>query len=283
MYVLAHERQWVEHGGGGPMTNVFTQGDAYERFMGRWSRLVAPRFLSWLDPAPRMRWADLGCGTGALTAAVLEHASPGSVLGVDPSQGQVDEARRQVTDTRARFETGSAGSLPAESFDVVVSGLVLNFVPDPVAAVAAMSRALVGGGTVAAYVWDYAVGMQLLRTFWDVAVARDPAVADLHEGHRFELPGPEALANVWEEAGLRDVTSTSLTVPTVFEDFEDYWQPFLGGQGPGPAYVASLGPADRKELRAALARALPTERDGRIVLSARAWAVRGVTSDVIAT
>ena len=138
-----------------------------------------------------------------------------------------------------------------------------------------MSRALVPGGTVAAYVWDYAAGMQLLRTFWDTAVARDPAVADLHEGHRFHLPDPEALAGVWERAGLSEVDTTALTVPTVFEDFEDYWQPFLGGQGPGPAYVASLGAADRKELRAALVRALPTEPDGRIVLSARAWAVSG--------
>ena len=136
------------------MADVFTQGDAYERFMGRWSRLVATRFLEWLDPTPGSRWADLGCGTGALTAVVLEHASPSSVLGVDPSPGQVEEAGRQVTDSRARFETGTAESLPADGFEVVVSGLVLNFVPDPDGAVEAMSRAVVPGGTVASYVWD---------------------------------------------------------------------------------------------------------------------------------
>jgi trans-aconitate methyltransferase len=276
MYAVANQYRGVSRIREELMADVFMNGDAYERFMGRWSRLVAPRFLGWLDAAPESRWADVGCGTGALSAAVLQHASPASILGVDPSQGQVEEAGRQVADGRARFETGTAESLPADSFELVVSGLVLNFVPDPVAAVAAMSRASAEGGTVAAYVWDYAVGMQLLRTFWDVAVARDPAVADLHEGHRFDLPGPEALAGIWQEAGLKDVATTALTVPTVFEDFEDYWQPFLGGQGPGPAYVASLGATDRKELRAALAKALPTEPDGRILLTARAWAVRGV-------
>ena len=261
----------------GGQDSRFSAAEAYERFMGRWSRLVAPDFLAWLDISPGARWADVGCGTGALSAAVLGHTSPASVLGVDPSQGQVDEARRQVVDGRVRFETGTAESLPADSFEVVVSGLVLNFVPDPVTAVAAMSRASRPGGTVAAYVWDYASGMQLLRTFWEVAVARDPAVADLHEGHRFQLASHAALASIWESAGLRAVATTAITVPTVFEDFEDYWQPFLGGQGPGPAYVASLGAVDRKELRAALVQALPTEPDGRILLTARAWAIRGVS------
>jgi SAM-dependent methyltransferase len=256
------------------MDDVFSQGEAYERFMGRWSRLVAPRFLDWLGMEEGLRWADVGCGSGALTEAVLEHASPASVLGVDPAAGQVAEASRRVVDPRASFSQGTADDLAPDAFDVVVSGLVLNFVPQPPATVAAMSRAA-ERGVVAAYVWDYVEGMQLLRRFWDVAVRLDPAVADLNEGHRFSWSGPDALAAMWTKAGLGDVRSTAITVPTVFESFDDYWRPFLGGQGPGPAYVARLDEPARGELRSALAQALVPEANGQIRLTARAWAVRG--------
>ena len=260
------------------MGEQWTHGDAYERFMGRWSRLVAPEFLHWLDAGPQLRWADVGCGSGALTAAILEHASPRSILSVDPAAAQVEEAARRVRDPRVSFGVATSERLPVGSFDVVVSGLVLNFVPDLVSAVAAMARAATGGqraGLVAGYVWDYAEGMQLLRTFWDAAIARDPAAADLHEGHRFSLAGSAALVDLWDEVGLRTVRSTAITVPTVFEDFDDFWSPFLGGQGPAPGYVASLDETSREGLRDALRSALPTEPDGRIHLTARAWAVCG--------
>lgn len=262
------------------MDDVWSHGDAYERFMGRWSRRVATRFVDWLDARPGLRWADVGCGSGALTATVLKQAAPTSVLGVDPSEAQVAEASQRVGEARADFQLGTADDLPAGAFDVVVSGLVLNFVPDPVAAAAAMARAA-PGGVVASYIWDYAEGMQLLRTFWDVAVALDPAVANLHEGHRFHLPTTDALAEVWTSAGLRDVDSTAITVPTVFEDFDDFWSPFLGGQGPAAGYVASLRDTPRKKLRAALEGELRPDPDGRIHLSARAWAVRGTSYEPI--
>ena len=273
------ERTGVEHDGSGArevavVADVWAQGDAYERFMGRWSRQVAPPFLEWLDAPAGLRWADVGCGSGALTAAILEHCSPLSVLAVDPSAAQVDEAARRIRHPRVSFGVATAERLPARSFDVVVSGLVLNFVPDLGATVRAMSYAA-AGGTVAGYVWDYAGGMQLLRTFWDVACSLDPAAADLHEGHRFMLATAEELADVWTQAGMGDVGSTAITVPTVFADFDDFWSPFLGGQGPAPAYVASLDVAARQRLRAALEEALVPELDGSIHLSARAWAVRG--------
>jgi SAM-dependent methyltransferase len=254
--------------------DTWSQGDAYERFMGRWSRRVAPLFLDWLGPRPGLRWADVGCGTGALSREILSRASPSSLLGLDPSAGFVATAAGGVQDPRATFSVGDAGSLPRGSLDVVVSGLVLNFVPDPDLALAQMAAAA-PGGVVAAYVWDYADGMELLRHFWDAVTAVDPAAAGLDEGQRFPLARPEALRAAWERAGLGDLEQDALVVDTVFHDFDDYWTPFLGGQGPAAGYVASRDPATRERLRRTLEEELRPGRDGRIRLSARAWAIRG--------
>ena len=255
------------------MADVWSHGEAYERFMGRWSRLLAPQFLHWLRMPAGLRWADVGCGSGALSSAILDLCSPTRLTAVDPSEAQVAEAARQIHDPRVSFGVGTASNLPARSFDAVVSGLVLNFVPDPDSALSAMARAA-PGGIVATYVWDYAEGMQMLRTFWDVACELDPDAADLNEGHRFSFAA-EDLADVFRQAGLEDVQTRAIVVPTVFEDFDDFWSPFLGGQGPAPGYVASLSDNVREELRAALAARLPAAADGTIALMARAWAVRG--------
>jgi len=257
------------------MTEAWSSGDSYEPFIGRWSRLVATEFVRWLDRPPGLRWLDVGCGTGALTATVLRDAAPASVVGVDAAEAYVAHAAATVTDDRAAFRTGDATALPVDGddFDVVVSGLVLNFVPDPAAAVAEIGRAVRPGGTVAAYVWDYGDGgIMLLRTFWDVAVALDPAAASLDEATRFPLCRPGALAAAF--GGFADVAAREIVVPTVFRDFDDYWSPFLGGQGPAPSYVASLDPAARDRLRDALRDRLPVAADGTVALTARAWAVR---------
>jgi SAM-dependent methyltransferase len=256
------------------VADVWSQGEAYERFMGRWSRLLAPQFLHWLRAPAGLRWADVGCGSGALSSAILDLCSPDRLTALDPSEAQVAEASGRIHDPRVSFGVGTAGNLPARSFDAVVSGLVLNFVPEPDAAVSAMARAA-PGGIVAAYVWDYAEGMQLLRTFWDVACELDPDAAGLHEGRRFSFATAEALAELWTGAGLSDVQTTAVLTPTVFEDFADFWSPFLGGQGPAPGYVASLGEDAREALRSTLESRLQTGKDGTIALMARAWAVRG--------
>jgi SAM-dependent methyltransferase len=257
------------------MDDVWSQGDAYERFMGRWSRRVAPQFVAWLDLPAGLRWADVGCGSGALTSAILDLGAPSSVLGVDPSPAQVTEATRRVRDQRASFARGTSEDLSPGGFDAVASGLVLNFVPESGPAVASMARAA-PGGVIAAYVWDYAEGMQLLRTFWDVACALDPSAADLNEGHRFTFD-TDALVELWLHAGMTGVTTSALTVQTVFADFDDLWSPFLGGQGPAPAYVSALDEPAREQLRSTLQEALDPEPDGSIHLSARAWAVRGTS------
>jgi SAM-dependent methyltransferase len=256
--------------------DVWASGSAYESYVGRWSRLVAEEFLSWLRVPTQGRWLDVGCGTGALSQAVLDKASPVEVRGIDPSAGFIDYARAHVADSRARFEVGDAQALPFEdaTFDAVVSGLVLNFVPEPPKMVSEMARVARAGGTVAVYVWDYAGQMQLMRYFWDAVSALDPG-SDLDEGLRFPICRPEPLTDVFQGAGLTDVEVQAIDISTRFRDFDEYWAPFLGGQGAAPGYVASLGEAERAALKGWLRDIIPAAPDGSIDLIARAWAVRG--------
>jgi len=259
-------------------SDTWERGDPYELYVGRWSRRIAPRFLAWMDRPAVGRWLDVGCGTGALSAAILDHCAPLSVVGVDPSDGFLGVAARRLGG-RARFLAGNAAAIPLDdgACDVVVSGLVLNFVPDLPAALAEMRRVAAAGGSIAAYVWDYADGMEVIRRFWDTAASLDPAAARLHEGTRFPVCTPAALTAAFAAAGLADVATTSLEVTARFDGFEDYWRPFLGGQGPAPAYAMSLPEDRRARLRDALASAVQVAADGALSLRARAWAVRGVS------
>jgi SAM-dependent methyltransferase len=257
--------------------DVWAIGAAYEPFVGRWSRLVARQFLAWLEIRPERRWLDVGCGTGILSRTILEVAAPREVVGVDPAEGFLTYARGEISDARAHFESGDARNLPfeAEAFDAVVSGLVLNFVADPAQGLREMTRVTRTSGTLAAYVWDYADQMQMLRYFWDAAGALDPTAVELDEGRRFPMCQPEALEALFNSAGLQGVAVRALEVATTFSDFDDYWSPFLGGQGPAPSYVMSLDEDRRQALRERLRTRLPVAADGSIPLAARAWAVRG--------
>lgn len=257
--------------------DVWAAGDRYEPYVGRWSRRVAGELLAWMAVEPGRDWLDVGCGTGALTEAILRRADPRSVIGIDASEPFIEHAKRHVVDRRARFALGDAQSLPvdASSVDVAVSGLVLNFVPEPARAAGQMRRAVRPGGRVAAYVWDYAGRMDLMRRFWDAAVSLDPAAAPLDEGRRFPLCQPAPLAALFAGAGVRDVEVRAIDVATPFRDFDDFWSPFLGGQGPAPGYAMALDDARRDALRERIRAALPIAADGSIALEARAWAVRG--------
>jgi SAM-dependent methyltransferase len=259
---------------------VWAKGEAYEPYVGRWSRLVAWEFLHWLKLAPDGRWLDVGCGTGALSQTILETASPREVTGIDPSEDFIAYAAIKIPDPRVRFKTGDACRLPfeTETFDTVVSGLVLNFVPDIAKAAAEMSRVTKAGGTVAAYVWDYAGQMQLMRHFWDAAVKLDSSARELDEGKRFPICNPAALSEVFQKTDLKGVKTKAIDVPTHFRNFDDFWQPFLGGQGPAPTYAMSLTEEKRTALRENIRARLHIQSDGSIHLIARAWAIKGIRS-----
>lgn len=255
----------------------WASGAAYERFMGRWSRLVAREFVNWLALPAGKEWLEVGCGTGSLTKTTLEQAAPLRIKGLDPSAEFIGFVRERVRDERANFAIGDAQGLPEADaiYDVAIGGLVLNFVPDPGLAIAEMLRVTRPGGCVALYVWDYAGRMELLRYFWDAAASLDPRAAELDEGRRFQMCKPGTLEDLFKAAGLKDVMVREIEVPTVFRDFDDYWSPFMGGQGPASGYAVSLSEDRQSELRERLRAALPIAADGTLHLAARAWAVRG--------
>jgi len=259
------------------MNDSWGSGIAYERFMGRWSNLVAQKFLSWLDIAPARTWLDVGCGTGALTRLILESYQPREIIAIDSSADFISHAQRSITNSSVHFKVGLAQSLDLDSnsIDAVVSGLVLNFVPQPKEAVLEMLRVTRPGGKIGIFLWDYADGMQFLRYFWDAAVEIDNNAREHDEGIRFRICRKGQLESLVKEAGLRQVEATGIEIKTVFQSFDDYWQPFLGKVGSAPSYVSSMDPENRQRLEDKLRTSLPIDADGSISLIARAWAVKG--------
>jgi SAM-dependent methyltransferase len=261
-----------------PPKDSWASGDSYEPYVGRWSRLVAREFIHWLAVPEGRRWLDIGSGTGALSQMILNHANPANVKGIDRSEDYVGFTQSRMNDPRAEFEVGNAQALPAQSetFDAVVSGLVLNFVPAPKQMVAEMTRVVREGGIVALYVWDYAGRMQMMRHFWNAAAALDPAARDLDEGRRFPISNPASLNHLFQNAGLSKVQARPIDILAEFKDFDDFWSPFLGGQGPAAGYAMSLSEERRLRLRERLYNSLPFALDGSIPLIMRAWAVKGI-------
>ena len=252
-------------------------GDLYELFMGRWSRLTAVNFIQWLDAKPNSVWVDLGCGTGALTAVLQQYAQPQRIIGIEPSPTFVETAQIRYGNETTNFYVGDAAQIPLADgqADLLVSGLALNFFPDAPDALIEMKRVVKPQGTIAIYVWDYAGEMQFLRYFWDTAVSLNSAASALDEGNRFPLCQPEPLRQLFEEAGLQQITVSPLDTLTHFANFADFWQPFLGGVGPAPAYFASLNAIEQQQFEQTLRDSLPFAEDGSIPLIARAWAVQG--------
>jgi SAM-dependent methyltransferase len=260
--------------------DTWNVGSAYEDFMGRWSRRLAPQFVAWLEIPANLHWLDVGCGTGALTDAICTYASPASVVGCDPAEPLIEYARSHSLHERSSFVVAGAGGLPrhVDGYGCVTSLLALNFMPDPSAAIQEMRSLSVSRGTVSACVWDYGGRMEFLRYFWDAAAAVDPTARQLDEGQRFPVCQRDVLAALFRASRLADVRCEAIEIHTEFASFDDYWRPFLGRTGPAPSFVASLDAGRRATLARKLEEILPQGPGGKISLIARAWAVRGAAN-----
>ena len=254
----------------------WTSGAYYDQWMGRWSRLVAQEFLQWLELPVGLRWMDVCCGSGVITEAIVERNLPATVVGVDASAEQITFARSHRAYSNVTFETADALALPfpGSSFDVVVCGLGLNFLPSPRRALEEFSRVTRPDGTIAVYVWDYAQEARFLREFWDAALAIDSEAATFDQAHRFPMCTPEGLRGLFEQAKLEGLTSHAIDVVTRFTSFDDYWEPLLTGQGSAPGYLASRNQQTQTAIRERLRATLPANPQGTIELPARAWAIR---------
>jgi ubiquinone/menaquinone biosynthesis C-methylase UbiE len=252
-------------------------GYKYENFMGRWSNLIARKFLDWLAISPKKVWVDLGCGTGSLTKLILEKNQPKKIISIDSSSEFISHAQQTITNLNAQFKVGLAQALELESksIDVVVSGIMLNFVPQPEAAISEMIRVTKSGGTIGIFLWDYAEGMEMLRYFWNAAVELNKDAKEYDEGIRFPLCQEGQLESLFRKTDLNRIEAVSIGVSTIFRNFDDYWVPFLGNVGPAPSYVMNLSVNDRQRLKDKLKKTLPIREDGSISLMARAWAVKG--------
>jgi ubiquinone/menaquinone biosynthesis C-methylase UbiE len=253
---------------------LFTDGAAYERLMGRWSRRVGDVFIDWIEAPRDLRWLDIGCGTGVFTEQVIRGCSPAAVVGVDRSAEQLAFARGRGELSRVEFHTGDAQDLPFSdnSFDIAVMALVVHFVPDPAKAVAEMWRALRPGGSAAAYVWDYKnAGSPTapLAAAMRVMGLQSPAP-----------PSPQAtsllaLEELWRAAGFEQIGTRAINISVEFADFEDFWQSMTMPVGPAGKAIAAMSPDSRVRLRSVLEQQMPLTADGRVTYEARASAAKG--------
>jgi ubiquinone/menaquinone biosynthesis C-methylase UbiE len=258
-------------------SKMFTVSASYERYMGRWSRLLAPVYVSFAGVQNGDRVLDVGTGTGALMSALEAGTTSTALAGIDPSEGFINFAKKNAGSGRATFEVGDAQALRFEdaSFDHTMSMLVMNFIPDHEKAIAEMRRVTRPDGIVSSCVWDYNAGMRSLRIFWDEVVALDPAMTSKDE-RNMKLTREGQLGQLWRKAGLINVQEKALAIEQAFTSFDDYWGPFLTGIGPGGAYVASLTEERRRQLESRLRKRLFGARDdGAFVLKAQVWCVRG--------
>jgi len=259
------------------MNDPWSSGNAYEKFMGRWSFLVAQDVLKWLAIPPGLNWLDVGCGTGSITRLILETQKPAKIISIDSSEEFISYSKKKLNTPVVQFDIGTAESLNIDSgsIDAVVSGFVLNFIPDPEIAIREMIRVTNPGGKMGIFLWDYSEGLQMLRYFWNAAVEMNNKAKVLDEDFIFPICKKGELDLLFRKAGLIEVEEIPIEINTYFKDFNDYWEPFLGNVGPAPVYAMSLDPEKRKKLEIKVRNSLPVNKDGSISITARAWAVKG--------
>lgn len=255
---------------------MWNAGKEYTYYMGRWSERIASSFLKWINPPSHQIWLDIGCGTGALSQAILLQTNPALVEAIDTSAAYLQEATCRISDSRIHFQLADAQHLPFpnSTFNWVVSGLVFNFLHDTYGTLQEIKRVLKSDGRLGIYVWDYAGKMEMIRFFWDAVKTLFPDDAHLDEGVRYGDAYPSRLRQILEQAGYTEISTTAIEISMHFVDFEAYWRPFLGGQGPAPAYLRSLHTDQSHRLKQYLQNTLPLQADGSIDLIARAWAIQ---------
>jgi ubiquinone/menaquinone biosynthesis C-methylase UbiE len=253
---------------------LFGDGKAYERMMGRWSRLAGDQFLDWLSLPKGLRWLDVGCGNGAFTEAVVAHAAPAEVTGIDPSEGQLAYARTRPGTKLAQFRTGSAQALPFadDSFDAAIMALVISFVPDALAAVGEMARVVRPGGCVATYMWDVPGGGLPLEP---IHAALKPLGIATPTPPGFEVSRQERLRALWEQTGLQSIETRVIRIRVTYSGFDDFWESNSAPIGPAGKAISELSAAKIEQLKMQLRQRLPQGPDGRISYEAFANAVKG--------
>jgi SAM-dependent methyltransferase len=253
--------------------NLFIDGEAYERLMGRWSQQVGERFLDWLDLPKGLRCLDVGCGNGAFTEVLAARVAPSELVGVDPSEGQLAFAKNRNGARLARFRVGDAQALPFSdgSFDAAIMALVISFVPDPAKAVAEMARIVRPGGWVAAYMWDIAANLTPHGPCYDALNALGVAIA----GRPTDVSGLGTMGAIWKQAGIVSIETREIEIPVAFSDLNDFWDSNTARAGPIGNAMAKLSAVDRERVRSYLCERLPQDEMGRINYRARANAVKG--------
>jgi ubiquinone/menaquinone biosynthesis C-methylase UbiE len=252
----------------------FSDGAAYERQMGRWSRKIGVQFLDWCGVAPGQKWLDVGCGNGAFTQEIIAGARPSQVLGVDPSPGQIEFARSRFGVSAATFEVGDAMKLPVAdgNFDFAAMALAISFVPNPAEAVVEMKRTVRKGGMVATYMWDFAGGGLPLKPFVEMLKALG---VEMKMPPHPEAAGRDALQTMWRAAGLSEIETTVLHTEIAFRDFDDFWDS-CSASGPPSVSLAAFTAAQRAELKERSRAIFRTAADGSIAYQSFANAVKGL-------
>lgn len=266
----------MDDDGQGP---IWKNEEAYENFMGQWSRVVGKQFLEWLQPPKSARWLEVGCGTGAFTQVILDQGAPGEVIGIDPAETHLAYAKQKVAGANVVFRSGDALELPFadHAFDIAVSALVLNFVPDQDKMISEMKRVVRPSGTVALYVWDFAGRKPVAQHIAAAIAARDQAAAQrVGSGQQFQTTRREYLLKLLEIGGLVEVDTHPIEIDVRFEDFDAYWSANTGFASPVGQYVGGLSAGQREKFIAEVKQRLPVSDDGSIKYVAKANAVRGL-------